>query len=284
MAGASRIAVTGFPLFMNLAIELRSQICRDTLPDTIEPALYRHKYGCWRLLHLTESDPYGQYDPLDDTENIRLEFCHNMLDNVQIKTPLISVNHEAREIAVKWANTKGFVVKNIEGYPIFSCPFNPGRDILYIPPNKEVTFLMEPFDKLGEPDLANQDPLLRTFVKNFAITESTLRKHDRSFESFLGHIFDCFSPIGMVVIVIDTPPGVRFADRDLNLQERWELIKGGGYDWDNEKESWEFHGSKFSGKEGLYRLLEEKKDELKLELAYYDIPNFKIQVASAIRR
>ncbi|TGO21004.1 hypothetical protein BPAE_0249g00110 [Botrytis paeoniae] len=131
-----------------------------------------------------------------------------MLGNVQIKTPLVSINYEAREIAVKWACTKGFVVQKIEGYPIFSCPFNPGRDILYIPPNEELTFLKEPFDKRNEAALVNQDPLRRTFVRNFAIMESAL-EDDRS---FLCRIYEYFSPIGMLVIIIKTPPGTGFAD------------------------------------------------------------------------
>ncbi|KAF7958020.1 hypothetical protein EAE96_003587 [Botrytis aclada] len=227
MAGTSRIADTAFPLFMNLVGELRSQIWRDALPDTIKPALYLHKYGCWHLLQIMEYDPYDQYNPLDDTKNIRLEFCHNTLYNVKIKTPLISVNHEAREIAVRWARVEGFVVKNIGGYPIFACPFNPGRDILYIPPHKEIAFLIEPFGEFAEPDLVNQDPLRRTFVKHFAITESTFKKRNNT---FLGHFFETFLRVGTLVIIIDPPPEIKFADRYLKIQERWELIKGGEFD------------------------------------------------------
>ncbi|KAF5879165.1 uncharacterized protein Bfra_006369 [Botrytis fragariae] len=229
MAGASRFAVTDFPLFMNLAEELRSKIWRDTLPDAIKPAFFRYKRGCWHLLHLTKYDPHGQYDPVDGTKNIRLEFRHNMLGNVQIETPLAS----AREIAVKWAHTNGFVVQEIEGYPIFLCPFNPGRYILYIPPDGEVTFLNEPFKILREQSLSDRTPC-----------------EER-----------------MLVIIIETSSETEFADRYLNLQDRWEYGR--------------FMLEKFRGKWELYELLDGRIEEMQKNFTCDDTLKLKIRVAAA---
>ncbi|CCD43952.1 predicted protein [Botrytis cinerea T4] len=53
MVGTSVIAATTFPRFMSLATELWSQMWRDTLPDTIEPALYQFKIGCWHPIFLS---------------------------------------------------------------------------------------------------------------------------------------------------------------------------------------------------------------------------------------
>lgn len=72
MVGTSGIAATAFPQFMSLAIELRSQIWRDALPDTIEPALYQFERRCWHPVFLSESD--YQYRSWDEMENLRLQF------------------------------------------------------------------------------------------------------------------------------------------------------------------------------------------------------------------
>ncbi|KAF7927671.1 uncharacterized protein EAE98_006053 [Botrytis deweyae] len=265
MARASTIAVTGFPLFVNLYKELRMKIWHDTLPDAIKPALFQYKHGCWHLLHLTKYDP--------------CEFRHSMLGHVQIKTRLVSVNHEAREIAVEWAHKKGFVVQKIEGYPIFSSPFNPGRDILYIPPNKQFKFWTETDDILDKAPRVNRNTLRRTFVQNFATMEYTLVLND---PPNLCRIFKDFLPVRMLVILIETKLGTEFADRYLNLQKRWEIRTGGAWVWDNQKNLWDKHGREFRGKLGLYSLVDEVRGELQDELTCDDGANFKIQVAAAI--
>ncbi|KAF7954878.1 uncharacterized protein EAE97_000137 [Botrytis byssoidea] len=279
MANASRIPITDFPIFMKLVPELRSKIWLATLPDTIKPALFRYKKGCWHLLHLTKYDPCGQYNRRDDTKNMRLEFRHNMLGHVQIETRLVSVNHEAREVAVRWAQKKGFVVQRIEGYPIMSCPFNPGRDILYIPHDEVATFMDEPIDILNKVDPANREPLPRTFVKNFAIMEVSMWTHG---PAFLGRLFKHFVPIGMLVILIPTELGTKFADRYLNLQERWEFRKGGAWVWDNKKNLWNGHGRRFHDKLQFYGVLDRSRHDYRRVLADDDGSDFKLQAGAAI--
>lgn len=52
-----------------------------------------------------------------------------MLGNAQTKKPLVSVNYEACRIAVEWAHEMEFLVEEVGGYPLFSCPFDPEHDI-----------------------------------------------------------------------------------------------------------------------------------------------------------
>ncbi|TGO14353.1 hypothetical protein BTUL_0054g00220 [Botrytis tulipae] len=279
MANASRIPNTDFPIFMKLVPELRSKIWLDTLPDTIKPALFRYKHGCWHLLHLTKYDPCGQYNRRDNTKNMRLEFRHNMLGHVQLETRLVSVNHEAREVAVRWAHEKGFVVQRIEGYPIISCPFNPERDILFIPHDEVVRFVDEAIHTLNKVEPPNREPLPRTFVKNFAILEVSMWTHG---PAFLRTVFKHFLPVGMFVILIWTELGTKFADRYLNLQERWEFRKGGAWVWDNKKKIWNSHGRRFRDNLEFYRLLDRSREAFRGVLACDDGPDFKIQAAAAI--
>ncbi|KAF7904654.1 hypothetical protein EAF00_001988 [Botryotinia globosa] len=279
MANASRIPLPDFPIFMRFAPEIRSKIWLDTLPDTIKPALFRYKRGCWHLLHLTKYDPCGQYDPRDDTKNMRLEFRHNMLGHVQIETRLVSVNHEAREIAVRWAQKKGFVVQRFEGYPIFSCPFNPGRDILYIPHGDVVRFMNEAIEILNKVEAANRKPLPRTFVKNFAIMEISMWTYG---PPFLSRVFKQFLPVGMLVVLISTELETEFAYRYLNLQDRWEFRKGGAWVWDNKKKLWNGHGRRFRDRSQFYAVFDRVSDRYRWELACEDGPDYKFQAGAAI--
>ncbi|TEY60587.1 hypothetical protein BOTCAL_0180g00230 [Botryotinia calthae] len=278
MVGTSMITATTFPRFMSLAIELRSQIWRDALPDNIEPALYQFKRGCWHPVFLSESD--YQYRSWDEVENLRLQFFEEMLGNVQIKTPLVSVNYEAREIAVNWAHEMGFFVQEIGGYPIFSCPFDPEHDMLYIPPGQEISAKTEPVDILTEFELTDTPPCYRIDVENFAVAESTILKHNLP---VLGNMFS-YSPMQTLTIIIGSPPKIRSAGNDSKLQERWELRQEGEYDWSNTKEPLEFQGRKFPGKENLYRILGELNECFYQDIEIFDIPNFKVKVVSAIRK
>ncbi|KAJ8070054.1 hypothetical protein OCU04_000453 [Sclerotinia nivalis] len=132
MAKATTTTLSPFPRFMELALELRNQIWSDALPEKIDTALYLYTKGRWHPLYLTSPDPYNEYDHENDIFNLRVEFRHDLLDQVQVHTPLVFVNHEAREIATAWAHKQGFVVKENKGRSVFGRPFNPESDVLYV--------------------------------------------------------------------------------------------------------------------------------------------------------
>ena len=131
MAAAATNSST-FPLFSSLALELRNQIWRDALPNKVGPALYFYRKGCWCPRHLLQSDE--EYDPKNHELNLNFEFRHDLLNVVQFKVPLFFVNREASNIALAWVREHGIEIRARENRqsPVFVCPFNPIRDVLYI--------------------------------------------------------------------------------------------------------------------------------------------------------
>jgi hypothetical protein len=155
MAAAATNSST-FPLFSSLAPELRDQIWRDALPDKVGPALYFYREGCWCPRYLLPSDE--EYDPQDHDLNLNFEFRHDLLDVVQFEVPLFFVNREARDIALAWVREHGIEIRAREDRqsPVFVCPFNPIRDVLYIALDKWDEFLREPDDRGFQPDLVER--------------------------------------------------------------------------------------------------------------------------------
>jgi len=89
-----------FPLFSVLPFEMRDQIWRDALPKPAGPALYFYRgRGCWAAQKLTESDP----GYMAGNDGMRFEFGTDRLnDGCQFDLPLVSVNREARRVALAW--------------------------------------------------------------------------------------------------------------------------------------------------------------------------------------
>ena len=165
-----------FPLFSNLAPELRDQIWRDALPDEVSPALYSYKEGCWSPRHLLPTDE--EYDSTDHDLNLNFEFRHDLLCALEVEVPLFFVNHEARKIALAWIREHGIETHaNMDRQsPIFVCPFNPSRDVLYVAREKWEDFLHEPDDRCFHPDLVDQMVTnIMANVTHIAISEILLR-------------------------------------------------------------------------------------------------------------
>jgi len=165
-----------FPLFSSLALELRDQIWRDALPNEVGPALYFYRKGCWCPRHLLQSDE--EYDPENHEFNLNFEFRHDLLNVVQFKVPLFFVNREARNIALAWVREHGIEIRAREDRqsPVFVCPFNPIRDVLYIALDQWDEFLREPDDRCFQPDLLG--PLINfkaADVTGIAVPEALLR-------------------------------------------------------------------------------------------------------------
>ena len=165
-----------FPLFSSLPLELRDQIWRDALPDKIGPALYFYRKGCWCPRHLLQSDE--EYDSTNDELNLNFEFRHDLLDVVQFEVPLFFVNREARNIALAWMSEHGIEIRAREDRrsPVFVCPFDPIRDVLYITLDKWDEFLREPDDRCFEPDLFEKLISVNSAdVRRIAVPEALLR-------------------------------------------------------------------------------------------------------------
>lgn len=139
-----------FALFSSLPLELRDQIWRAALPDEIPPALYFYKKGGWC--------PTDENDPENDESNVNFKYRHDLLDVVQLEVPLFFVSREARRIALAWVREHGIEIRAREDRrsPVFVCPFNPVRDVLYIAVDKWNEFLCEPHDRMCQPDMVEK--------------------------------------------------------------------------------------------------------------------------------
>lgn len=165
-----------FSLFPSLAPELRDRIWRDAMPGKVGPALYFYRKGCWSPRHLLQSDE--EYNPENDELNLNFEFRHDLLDVVQFKVPLFFVNHEARNIALAWVRAHGIEIRAREDrqFPVFVCPFDPTRDVLYIALDKWDEFLREPDDRCFQQDLLGQLVIVKSAnITRIAVPEALLR-------------------------------------------------------------------------------------------------------------
>lgn len=119
-----------FPLFSWLPPELRCQIWREVLPDKFGPALYFYKKGCWCPWRAIG----GQYTFTHSVENLDYQFRRGLRNAIHFEMPLMFVNREARDIALAWAQPEGIaMLARDKQDPVFARPFNPVRDILYVP-------------------------------------------------------------------------------------------------------------------------------------------------------
>lgn len=144
---AAKITTATFPKFQNLPRELRDQIWRDSLPEKDNPALYPWKKGCWCPRRLQKTDP--EWDPNEDL-NLQLNMSYDLLDHVQVEVPLFSVNWEARVIALTWMREQKITLhfhKDKQNW-VFTRPFDPMMDALYVPMDKIDEFFIEPHDRM----------------------------------------------------------------------------------------------------------------------------------------
>lgn len=92
-----------FLRFLHLPAELRLRIWHDVLSERDVPALFSYKKRCWRTVKSVDDEHTARYQNPDLNHFRQKEFRHNLLDPVQVRIPLASVNHEARLISIDWA-------------------------------------------------------------------------------------------------------------------------------------------------------------------------------------
>ena len=177
MAAAIAIAST-FHLFTSLSAELRDEIWRYALPEKDEPALYFYKKGGWRPERPLPSDIRCGSE--DDEATVHVFYRHDMLDAVQVKIPLLFVNHEAHHMVLAWAhkqNTQLRIYTYEQGgsrIPTLVRPFDAFQDVLYIPVDEWKNFNMEPWDRMFQPDVMDRMVCTHPILKKIAIPEALL--------------------------------------------------------------------------------------------------------------
>lgn len=281
MAAAATKSST-FSLFSSLAPELRNQIWRDALPDKFGPALYFYRKGCWCPRRLSKSDE--GYDPENDQNNLNLEFRHDLLYDAKLKVPLVFVNREARGIALAWVREQGIEIRPREKrqYPVFVRPYDPMRDALYIALDKWDDFLFEPYARQFQPDLFEQLVDIKSYLTRIAVPKALLRSKVATFPG----MFQYFSHLEVLLIVVDAQPELQSADNDMQVQRRWEFesTQGGAFFWNDDRGGFDFRGSEYIGDEFLYKLIEKANKGLGEGLAENHIRNFEIRPVFAVRK
>ena len=276
MAAAATNSPT-LSLFPGLPRELRDHIWRDALPDTVGPAFYFYRRGCWCPRRLSESDKV--YDPANDESNLYFEFRHDLLDDVQFEMPLVFVNREARSIALAWIREHGIDLRPRKGrhYPVFVRRFDPARDTLYVALDRWDDFLREPDDRLSQPDLFGQLVDVKADLTRIAVPEALLRREVDTLPEMLRNFFR----LRVLSIIVGAPPALQSADDDVKVRQRWEFRSArGAFFWDGDRGGFDFGDGEDIGDEALCRLIEEANRGLGEALAKEHIRSFEIRPVS----
>ncbi|KAM3509918.1 hypothetical protein MY11210_006108 [Beauveria gryllotalpidicola] len=221
-----------FTVFAALAPELRNKIWHAALPDDVRPSLFFYRnIGCWCARRLKVSDP--GYIP--EAGEMAMDFRTDLLgsDN-RFQMPLVSVNREARSIALDWLDKHGFDTKNLHHHHhIMTRPFDCDSDALYISAEKWREFLDEPSNRMRERDLSNRNVEIHPNVTRFAVSESFFTRADllKSLPDI-----ETWMDLRVVFVVVGAQPDIRLTT------VRWELegVDGGVFVWDRERQDFHF--------------------------------------------
>ncbi|KAK9445964.1 hypothetical protein VB005_01078 [Metarhizium brunneum] len=138
------MAATTFHRFARLPAELRRQIYVEYLSPLDAPAVYLYN----KNLVLRYLDP--------DSEDERYAGISHE-PRVQVKTPaLVHVNVEARAVTMSWARTHDISLgfrRETKGH-VFSRPWDPTRDTLYVSRDKWEEFCELPWESKGVEEMS----------------------------------------------------------------------------------------------------------------------------------
>ncbi|GKZ26706.1 hypothetical protein AbraCBS73388_002957 [Aspergillus brasiliensis] len=139
----------------------------------------------------------------------------SLLDHVQIYTPLLHVNSEARAIARKWGqrvsipprdritgNQSEDVSSRKEICP-FSRPFDINRDYLYLVPDNIVDLILGASDRLEQPDMNGKATRVVFSLPTVVLSEEVIWLKDAE---LMEEILDLCSILGLVYIVVGEQP------------------------------------------------------------------------------
>lgn len=198
-----------FFLFSQLPGELRNQIWRYNFPD-LGVVLYSYRKGCECPQIISN---FNQKDMTNLI--IFLGFGHKSFRPARIEIPLFFACREAREISLAWMREKGIEVQfdKTKQSPIFVRPFDPLRDVFYIPANNFRAFCHEPQDY--DLDISVDPLFFQADVKYVALIESLFRSD--TFDELALR----FPRLEVLFVVVDAQ--VEGKGDDDKSTGRWEL-------------------------------------------------------------
>lgn len=102
---------------------------------------------------------------------------------------------------------------------VFTRPFDPTMDVLYISMDDIGGFIIEPFDRLDEPDLSGQCVFVGPDVRQIAVPAALFQDDVSS----LPELFEWYSALKGLFIVVDPQPCWKNYDRQQVQGQRWEV-------------------------------------------------------------
>lgn len=240
------------------------------------------KKECWCPRHLQKSDP--GWEPNEDL-NLRLDFRHDLLDHIEVEIPLFFVNWEARQAALAWMHKQNITLHFCKDKQcwVFTRPFDQTMDTLYISMDDITGFFIEPIDRLDEPDIFGQSIFVATDVTQIA-APAALFQDD---VSFLPELFEWYSVLKRLFVVIDPQPCWGHYDRPQVQGQRWEVKQTLGriFVYNHSNRRFDSHdGNSEAGDETLYRQIEEACGYLSEMAARNKCDDLEIRPVFAARR
>ncbi|KAJ4422584.1 hypothetical protein N0V82_002703 [Gnomoniopsis sp. IMI 355080] len=271
--------MSSFTLFPDLPTELRLHIWNKALPDYIPPALFSWKPRCWKIRFLMNNEP--ESEPNRDDLNLVLEFRHSMLGPARFHLPLVSVNNEARGIALSWAAENGIDIDQVgeKDGPVLKRAFDPESDAIYFPLDCWNDFLYEAANRAFEPDLVERNYSNRTEVYQIAVPEMLLH---RGPATGLKDVFDSFPFLKVLYVVTGAHAETNSSNGEEDTPFRWEINKAQS-DWEivwaGNQSDWNIPMDKTNMIDDALRIgILDTAKELQEGLRESSMRNFKIRV------
>ncbi|KAF2155196.1 hypothetical protein K461DRAFT_292079 [Myriangium duriaei CBS 260.36] len=173
--------------FSRLPYELRREIWQLALP-TLKPSLFYYRPMCWQLNHCSPTD--ADYKD-DGSDNIIVEFRHDLLDTIDYRVPLASANREARDIALEWAGKQNLEV--LRPFPdcdigLYQLVFRRSMDVecdaLYIDSRTASALLDEPNECLKRNLLPTSTMVVKSDIKHLVFPTSEIPRRNGTYDTF----------------------------------------------------------------------------------------------------
>lgn len=256
-----------FHSFALLPPELRIKIWQNALPDHDNPAIFTWKPGCWIPRNLTATEQKtNTYGP----RAAKISWEHRHLTPVEVPIPLGRVNSEARAIGISWAHQRGFRQYPLEGRGhVFGRPFDPTRDILFVPRHLVEEFDSELEYRCAGPDVAGCVVGALVDVERIAVDGGTLEFQDCNIPPAVSWYMlptqglRAFSKLKALFFVIGEQPGdsidIEYAGEMLtSVRPRWEIedVKGEHLAWNVQEKRFDVMDDENVANKDLYQRIE----------------------------